>query len=192
MSHPKPAPSQAKPTPSQAKPVEARDARSSAAGAHAAAEPAHAAAEPAAEPADLRLMYSVLARAVRAHAERGDTAEALQLLRTAHATRATDGAAERVGASHYEPVLVGAIAGSEEARLREAVALMRSHAVTPTSQLYGALIAAHLRQVPTPSQHRTPSQHHTPSQYRTPHLRQGSLARALGVCTHAMSAGSPP
>ena len=63
---------------------------------------------------------------------------------------------------------------------------MRSHAVTPTSQLYGALIAAHLRQVPTPSQHHTPSQRHAP------HLRQGSLSRALGVCTHAMSAGAPP
>ena len=81
---------------------------------------------------------------------------------------------------------------------------MRSHAVTPTSQLYGALIAAHLRQVPTPSQHHPPGQHHTPSQHHhpsqhhtpsqrhAPHLRQGSLSRALGVCTHAMSAGAPP
>ena len=74
----KPTPNQAKPTPDQAKPVEARGARSSAADRHAAADPAHAAAESAAEPADLRLMYSVLARAVRAHAERGDTGAALQ------------------------------------------------------------------------------------------------------------------
>ena len=35
------------------------------------------------KPPDLRLMYSVLERAVRAHAERGDTGEALQLLRQA-------------------------------------------------------------------------------------------------------------
>ena len=73
----KPTPYPAKPTPNQAKPVEARGARRGRRRRGSAAD-ARVAAESAAEPADLRLMYSVLARAVRAHAERGDTGAPLQ------------------------------------------------------------------------------------------------------------------
>ena len=54
----------------------------------------------------------------------------MQLLRKAHATRAADGSAELVEAAHYEPVLVGAIAGSEETRTL-ALALARTLALNP-------------------------------------------------------------